>query len=130
MAMTDAEMALWVATASKLPPGPWHVGWIFNEGVFPSWYTTPPPTEPADVDGWPPLVDEAALAAAGITEVSQEAAMALAETATTALPALIDEVRRLRAALQAVLDVSCPSESGALVAAEALRLAGEVRDAE
>lgn len=98
MALSDAEVARWVATASKLPPGPWHVGWMFDEGLFCSWYNAPPPMAPVS-DGWPQEVDEEALAASGITAVDQDAAMSLAAMATMAIPTLVAEVQRLRAAL-------------------------------
>ena len=105
MAISEEDRARWRALVDAVPAGPWHVGWDFDEGVFPAWYTAPPPTEPADtgIEGWPPLVDTVAAMAAGITEIGQQAAMALAEAATTALPALVAEVDRLRAALAAIV---------------------------
>lgn len=105
MAISAADLARWRALVASVPPGPWYVGWDFNEGVFPTWYTAPPPTEPADtgIAGWPPLVDTVAAIEAGITEIGQQAAMDLAAAATQAIPALVAEVDRLRAALAAIV---------------------------
>lgn len=115
---TEADLARWEALADQATPGPWRVGHPWSAEEY--WHYLCSEASKAYIIG-PYDVDEG-----GIASTPDDAAFLAASR--TAVPALVDEVRRLRGVLTRIADGDGYGSATECwcwdIAADALRLEG------